>query len=346
MTSIRPTRKTSHKGPLSPERSPRASSRRAPAGPIFRLPLRSPLGVPAGPLLDSRWTTLAAQLGYDVVTYKTIRSQKHPGHPLPNVIYVQRPAPGAEIAYQVPEPEDLATISITNSFGMPSMPEAYLQQDIAKARQQLEEGQLLIVSIVGTPGFSADVPSDFARTAALAKEAGAQLIEANFSCPNISSKEGSLYCDPENAYLTASLIAKTIAPLPLMIKVGKFKNRELLRALLISLARANVGAVCGINSVSLRVLDSQERPALGPERSSSGVCGDAIRSEALQFVQDAAEIISKERLPLELAGCGGAMLPEHFDQFLSAGAKLAMSATGMMWDPLLANKWHRKLEGV
>lgn len=49
----------------------------------------SRLGVPAGPLLDSRWTALASQLGYDIVTYKTIRTNCSTGHGLPNVLFLE-----------------------------------------------------------------------------------------------------------------------------------------------------------------------------------------------------------------------------------------------------------------
>lgn len=49
----------------------------------------SRIGVPAGPLLDSRWTSLAASLGYDIVTYKTIRTAASAGHAPPNVLYLQ-----------------------------------------------------------------------------------------------------------------------------------------------------------------------------------------------------------------------------------------------------------------
>lgn len=51
--------------------------------------MASPIGVPAGPLLDSRWTTLAAKLGFDIVTYKTVRTQASSGHAPPNVLYLQ-----------------------------------------------------------------------------------------------------------------------------------------------------------------------------------------------------------------------------------------------------------------
>jgi dihydroorotate dehydrogenase (NAD+) catalytic subunit len=304
----------------------------------------SPLGVPAGPLLNSQWTYLASQLGFDVVTYKTIRSQAYTGYPLPNVIYVEQCSQNPQIAFKSNPPQEVSQISITNSFGMPSMSEAYLQEDIAKARNQLSKGQVLIVSVVGTAGFSSGIPEDFVRAALIAKEAGAQVIEANFSCPNISTKEGSLYCDPESSFLTASLLAKAISPLPLLIKVGRYSNSELLKKVLIGLARANVRAVCGINSVSMKVLNEQRESALGKKRETSGVCGNLIRSHALEFVQEASRIINEESLNLELIGCGGIMDPSHFDQFLEAGAKIAMTATGMMWDPYLAVKWQNQKE--
>jgi dihydroorotate dehydrogenase (NAD+) catalytic subunit len=299
----------------------------------------SPIGVPAGPLLNSQWTSLAAALGFDIVTYKTIRSQAYPSHPLPNVIHVEQCLDDPESVFESHTPSESSRISITNSFGMPSMSPEYLQNDIALARRQLDRGQILIVSVVGTPGCPGGIAEDFVRAALLAKEAGAQIIEANFSCPNISSKEGSLFCDSESAFLIASRLVKAINPLPLLVKVGNYPGRELLLENLKSLARANVRGVCGINSLPRHVLDHEGKPALGKDRETSGICGDLIRPCALEFLKDASRIIAEERLDLELAGCGGIMQAHHFDEFLNAGAKVAMCATGMMWDPYLAVKW-------
>ena len=50
------------------------------------LPIASPLGVPAGPLLNSRWMLYYAALGFDVLTYKTVRSTARTSYPLPNVL--------------------------------------------------------------------------------------------------------------------------------------------------------------------------------------------------------------------------------------------------------------------
>lgn len=90
------------------------------------------------------------------------------------------------------------------------------------------------------------------------------------------------------------------------------------------------------------MIDSTGQPALGPGRINSGICGGPIRAAAVDWVQSAHDIITKEKLPLVLVGCGGIMKPEQFDTFLNAGADVAMSATGMMWDPLLALRYHNK----
>jgi dihydroorotate dehydrogenase len=292
----------------------------------------SPLGVPAGPLLNSRWTTLAAELGFDIVTYKTIRSHAYPGYPLPNVIPVVEKEKG------IVQKSEANTLSITNSFGMPSMSPDYLQTDIAKAKAALKKGQLLIVSVVGS---SNDILDDFIRTALMAKDAGAEVLEANFSCPNVSSQEGCLYANAENSFKVASALVKAIHPLPLIIKVGKYPNKEMLQKVLIALSRAGARAVCGINGISMRVVDDKGAPVLGKGRELSGICGNMIRPAAIEFIKDASEIIRKQQLDLELIGCGGITHSDHFDEFLQAGAKIATTATGMMWDPYLAMNWHK-----
>ena len=43
------------------------------------IPVQSPLGIPAGPLLNSRWLLYYASLGFDVLTYKTVRSSARAG---------------------------------------------------------------------------------------------------------------------------------------------------------------------------------------------------------------------------------------------------------------------------
>ncbi|MCC6127965.1 MAG: dihydroorotate dehydrogenase [Chlamydiae bacterium] len=303
--------------------------------------LRSPLGVPAGPLLNSRWIHLASRLGFDLLVYKTIRSFAHPGHMLPNMIFVEPKEENLARALQE-MPTDLSHLSVTNSFGMPSKSPDFLLQDIGKAKECLEEGQKLIVSVVGTPTQGMSFAEDFVRVAILAKEAGAEVIEANFSCPNVDKKEGCLYLSAETVKQFASRVVKAIAPTPLILKVGIFEQRSLLKDVLIAAARAGVRGVAGINSVSMQVQDTEGKPALGSHRLSSGICGACIRKQALHFIREASFINAEEKLHLTLLGCGGIMKQNHFDQFLEAGATVAMSATGMIWDPYLALRWHQE----
>ena len=301
--------------------------------------VRSPLGVPAGPLLNSRWVELAGKLGFDLPVYKTIRSFAHPGHALPNMIFVE-PESSKKAFSKETAPKDLGHLSVTNSFGMPSKSPDFLLQDIEKAQNSLQKGQLLIVSVVGTPNQGVSFAEDFVRAALIAKEAGAKVIEANFSCPNVGHAEGCLYLSAETVKTFASLLVKAIHPIPLILKVGLFENDEQMKSTFLAAAMAGVRAICGINSVSMQVLDHQGHPALGSNRPLSGVCGAAILQPALKFIRQAAEINRKQKLDLTLMGCGGVVQPGHFDEFLTAGAQIAMSATGMMWDPYLAMRWH------
>lgn len=76
----------------------------------------SPVGVPAGPLLDSKWTTLAANLGFDIVTYKTIRSQASTGHDPPNVLYLHTPKA------QLPAAGDVTPLQVGSGRVLPVLP--------------------------------------------------------------------------------------------------------------------------------------------------------------------------------------------------------------------------------
>ncbi len=292
--------------------------------------LRSRLGIPAGPLLNAQWIALAAKLGFDLLTYKTIRSFAHPGHPVPNIVYAS--PSGATTMRQAKLPTSLDELTITNSFGMPSQSPEFLLQDIAAANASLAFGQLLIVSIVGSPTPERSLLEDFIQTACLAKDAGAKVIEANFSCPNVQGSEGCLYMSPSAVYEYAHKIARAIHPIPLILKVGLFPDVALLHQTLVAAARATVQAICGLNSVSRELT-----PPLDPQRKSSGVCGAAIRPLALEFLRNASRINREEGCGLTLLGCGGILRPEHFEEFFAAGADVALSATGMLWNPYLVS---------
>src|SRR4051812_19771860 len=51
--------------------------------------VRSRLGIAAGLLLNSKWICAYAKLGFDLLTYKTVRSVSRPCYPPPNWVFVE-----------------------------------------------------------------------------------------------------------------------------------------------------------------------------------------------------------------------------------------------------------------
>lgn len=312
--------------------------------------INSRIGIPAGPLLNSQWIKFAASMGFDVLCYKTIRSSEYQGHSLPNMVYVE--SKKQLIPSSLPEslkispsiPTKIDEIAVTNSFGIPSRSPEYLAEDIPKAYSYLSEHQALIISVVGSTknNDSNELIEDFVTVATQAKEYGAKIIEANFSCPNVSKNYGEIYKDPIFSYNLAQKIVKAIDPVPLIIKMGSFENMEEMEEIIINLARAGVRAISGINTISMKVVDQNGLPALGPNRLTSGICGAPIRHAALEFLSYITKINKKHCLELEILGTGGIVLSNHFDDFLNHGAHIAMTATGMMWDPFIALRYHQK----
>ena len=310
-------------------------------------PVASRIGIAAGPLLNAQWIDVAGHLGFDIPTYKTIRSRSHPPHPTPNVVFVD--APESLDPQQLPAklhpaenaPECLQDLAITNSFGNPSMDPNFLVEDIARAKASLADGQVLVVSCVGSDWPDTTLTDDFVTVAGLAKSAGAPVIEINFSCPNVQSRDGSLFLDPEGVYATASRVVQAVAPIPVIVKMGVFPSLEHQQRSLVAAARAGVRAVCGINTIPMRLSNLDGTPTLGPKRASCGICGNPIRRAALQWVSQTRQIVDNDKLDLTIIGVGGVTQAEHFADLLNAGADFATCATGMMWDGYLAARFHQ-----
>ncbi len=292
----------------------------------------SPFGVAAGPLLNAQWVSLAASLGFDVLVYKTIRSHAHLSSPFPNVLYVDLPKrfdtiPQVVTTTSLP-PKCMEDLSIAYSFGTPSSSPAYLLEDISRALACIQEGQLLIVSIMGTEREGCSLLQDFVDTAVLARDAGAKVIECNFT-------KNMLYASPEQVLEIGLALVKAVHPIPLIMKVRAFSFPKQMRDVCIAAAKAGIRAISGINGLPMNIKNQQGRPAFG-DRMRGEVCGGSMRTVALHFVDEVHTLINKEKLDLELIGVGGITKPEHFFDFLERGARVAMTARGWMWDPYLA----------
>lgn len=310
--------------------------------------LNSILGIPAGPLLNSNWIKLYAELGFDLLVYKTVRTARHPSHPAPNCMLLEvkgqlTPDRFHERLTATPEEKDrpVSEISITNSFGMPSRDPQVWQADVAKAKGYLTKGQLLIVSVVGTPG-KGDLAEDYARGAALAREAGADIVEINLSCPNVVSEEGSLFANPHLSGEIARRVKEALGATPLFIKMGYVEDPALLKKVVRATA-PHVQGISGINTLSFDVVRPDGTQALpGPGRLRSGVCGAAIRTCGLTQAKRIARQREKEKYDCVVVGVGGVMTPEDVQAYRDVGCDAVMTATGAMWDPFLAHAWWQR----
>lgn len=300
-----------------------------------------PFGIPAGPLLNSKFIIGAFNQGFDLCVYKTVRSKSYPCHPWPNVLAVHEQQLASDRQESVTADNEYTTpLSITNSFGVPSAEPKVWQADMAKAVQAAGKGQVLIGSFQGTSDNSGNVDNyikDFVKTALLVKETGAKILEANLSCPNEGTAH--LLCfDTERTLKIAQEIKKAIGDTPLILKLAYFKDEQILTDFVKKLGPV-VDGFAAINTIAATIVDHDGQQALpGKGREKSGVCGYAIKWAGLDMVKRLAKLRAKLGLAYSIIGVGGVTLAADYFDYKNNGADAVMSATGAMWNQDLAKE--------
>ena len=301
-----------------------------------------PLGIPAGPLLNSAFCEAAFKKGFDIAVYKTVRSGVFPCHPFPNVLAIH---PDGDLDFEALAKPVIANdtysepLSITNSFGVPSKDPVIWQEDVRKAIAAAGKGQVLVLSFMGTvhpEQTQQEFVDDYIRAAKLAYETGAQVLETNLSCPNIGN-EGLVCYNLDVTEQVAKGIRDVIGDTPLILKVGYYKNDEDMEVLA-RITQEYANGVSGINTLQAEVRNAAGEQALpgSPARLRSGVCGAGIKWAGLDFVKRMKAIKDKHGHTFSLEGVGGVTVPEDYKEYRDAGADVVMSATGAMWNPNLA----------
>lgn len=306
------------------------------------MPVRSRLGIPAGLLLNSRWIETYARLGYDILTYKTVRSAPRKCYPKPNWLYVPEPGalaePGRGVRAVAGRDPDAARVTATVSFGMPSKAPEVWMADVARARAVLAPRQVLIVSVVATPAQGEgerELVADFANLTAMARDAGAHVVEANLSCPNVCTAEGEIFHDARLSGKVARAMRQAAGRTPVLLKIGYLPERPQLASLLRSVSGQASGVVM-VNGVPRTVLGRAGRAAFGPGRKVAGILGRGIHDLCVAAVRDAVAIRDRQALDLEIVGVGGVATAADAAHFFDAGAAAVMMGSAPMYDPLLA----------
>lgn len=304
----------------------------------------APLGIPAGPLLNSAFCAAAFEKGYDIAVYKTVRSGVFPCHPFPNVLAIH---PEGDLDFDTLSRPVIADatysepLSITNSFGVPSKDAAVWQEDVRKAVLAAGKGQVLVLSFMGTVRegqTEQEFIDDYVLAAKLSYETGAKVLETNLSCPNIGN-EGLVCYNLDVTEKVAKGIRSVIGDTPLILKVGYYKDDASMERLA-KITQEYANGVSGINTLQAEVRDKEGNQALpgSPARLRSGVCGAGIKWAGLDFVKRMKAIKDRRGFTFSLEGVGGVTVPEDYQEYRDAGADVVMTATGAMWNPHLAKE--------
>ncbi|MEK9181765.1 MAG: hypothetical protein AAB786_01975 [Patescibacteria group bacterium] len=311
--------------------------------------VNSLFGIPAGPLINGNFVRAALDQGFDIVTYKTVRSAKYPCHPWPNVLSVKidgdltlEKAKGKLMAdknYHEP-------LSITNSFGVPSFDPEFWQKDLSTVVKYARPGQIVIGSFQGTKKSGQNTEeyiNDYRVTAKMLKDTGVKVVEVNLSCPNEGTNNLLCY-DIERSAKVAKVIKEVIGDTPLIIKIAYFKNDSELHNFVKKIGKI-VQGISAINTISAEIVDENGQQALpGEGRLRSGVCGHAIKWAGLDMIKRLKKLREELGFSYSIIGVGGVMNADDFFEYRQAGADAVMSATGAMWNPYLAQEIKERLE--
>ena len=308
------------------------------------LKVRSRLGIPAGLLLNSKWIHAYAQRGWDILTYKTVRSSHRPCYPPPNWVFVEDDGKLEGPVYVTNQIHpDASKIASAVCFGMPSMAPEIWREDIQRAKACLAEGQILIVSVVATPAEQPtpdEVAADFAMAAQWAAQAGADIIEANFSCPNVCSAEGTIYMDAPLSRAITTRLREVLGHKPLLLKLGQFDSPARMSDFLQAIDGLASG-ITMVNAISRPVLHRDGSPAFGKQFTRAGVLGRAIHKPSVESVRAAAQIIQRRALNLTIAAVGGVSSANDVKDFFDAGAEIVLMGSSPMYLPGLAAELKR-----
>jgi dihydroorotate dehydrogenase len=337
--------------PFNIQDSPIGFDQDVPATPLINrktkiggFPVDFPLGLPASVLAsNAKWIEFYARRGFDILTYKTVRSRPRAAHPWPNWVFLIDPAEMATSSkysfHGDPSyfPEDLARVSMANSFGIPSNEPLWWQDDVRLARKCVREGhQVLIVSVVASENSSEDaLIEDFVRTALLAKAAGADIIEANYSCPNtLTDLAKEVYKSERISARISSAMKEALDGTPLFVKIGYLSKTELHR--FVESNAPFIDGVVAINTIAAEVLDKEGKPIFPLDgRRLAGISGWAIRARAQEVARNLVDLRRYLGKNFTILGLGGALTKQDCFDYLNIGVDGVETCTGAFLNPFI-----------
>ena len=208
---------------------------------------------------------------------------------------------------------------------MEQIAEHPLEENLADLRRLKKEfpDKVLIASIMGSN------EEDWEFLAKAVTEAGADMIELNFSCPQMTSHAmgSDVGSNPELCKKYCAAVRRS-TKLPFMAKMTP--NITDMCDPAIASIEGGANGISAINTIkSITDIDLERKtamPIINGKSSISGYSGKAVKPVALRFIQQMRVAIPG----VEISGIGGCETWEDAAEFLLVGAKTIQVTTGIM----------------
>lgn len=197
--------------------------------------------------------------------------------------------------------------------------------DILRRLKRDYPSKVLIASIMG------ERDEEWRELSRLVTEAGVDMIECNFSCPQMCGE--GLGCDVgQDAELVRRYTAavKSATHLPVLAKMTP--NLGNMEPIAIAAVQGGADGIAAINTVkSLTGLDLEKmepRNAVDRKTAVSGYSGKAVKPIALRFIRDLASCKALDGVPL--SGIGGIETWRDAAEFIALGCENVQITTAVM----------------
>ena len=185
--------------------------------------------------------------------------------------------------------------------------------------------KIIVASIMGQN------PKEWTQLAKLVTKAGCDIIECNFSCPQMTMPNMG-HAISANIPLAIEFTKATIkgTKLPIIIKLSP--NIGHIESLATAVIKAGAKAISAINTVSsissIDLDNMQANPNVDGKSSISGLSGKAVKPIALHFIANLSQC--KDLKNVDISGIGGIETWRDAAEFISLGCKNVQVCTAVM----------------
>lgn len=253
----------------------------------------------------------AFELGWGGVVYKTLNLEKK--------FKVVMPSPRLSALHA----GNQRFVCLQNAEQITDRPIKDNIADIARLKERFPK-KVLASSIMGFED------EDWAVLAKMSEDAGADMLELNFSCPQMARKDaGHRVGQSFDAVRHFTSIVKKASRLPVIAKMTP--NITDMIPVALAAKEGGADAISAINTIrGITDVDIESfipMPAIHGRSAITGCSGTAAKPVALRFV---SELFNARELSLPISGIGGIATWRDALQFLLCGATTVQVTTAIM----------------